>query len=67
MFFSLATSHLEKGDESSYLVANIVSALAAFVILGTYVALFFFLVYLPRNKGMTFPSYSDHSINGHRP
>ena len=67
MFFSLVTTHLEKADESSNLIPIIVSALAAFVILGTCVALLLFLVYLPRKKGMTFPPYSHHSINFHRP
>ena len=65
-FFSLASTHLEKADESSYLISIILSVLAAFAILGTGVALLFLLVYRPRKKGMTFPSYRHHSINVHR-
>ena len=63
--FSSATTHLEKAHENSYLIAIVVSVLAAFVVLGTCVALVFVLVYRPRKKGMTFPSY--HISNVHRP
>ncbi|XP_015760621.1 PREDICTED: uncharacterized protein LOC107339811 isoform X2 [Acropora digitifera] len=45
------TTHLEKADDSSYLIAIVVSVLAAFVILGTGVALLLFLLYRPREKG----------------
>ena len=34
-YFSVATAHLEKGDENSYLIAIIVSVLAAFAIFVT--------------------------------
>ncbi|XP_074629492.1 uncharacterized protein LOC141887090 isoform X2 [Acropora palmata] len=44
-------THLEKANESSYLIVIIASVLAAFVILGTGVALLLFLVYRPRKKG----------------
>ena len=63
--FSLATKHLEKADESSNLIAIVISVLAASVILGTCVALVLVLVYRPRKKGMTFPSY--HISNVYRP
>ena len=51
--FSSATTNLERADESSYLITIIVSVLA-FVILGTGIALWYFLVYRPRKNGMFF-------------
>ncbi|XP_074629680.1 uncharacterized protein LOC141887298 isoform X2 [Acropora palmata] len=45
------TTHLEKADESSNLIAIIVSVLASLVILGTAAALLLFLVYRSRKKG----------------
>ena len=65
--FSLATTHFEIAEESSYLIAIVVSVLAAFVILGTCVAFVLFLGYRPRIKGMTFPLYRHHSTNVERP
>ena len=47
--FSLETTHIEKGDDSSYLIVIVLTVLAALVILGTGVALMF-LVYRPRKK-----------------
>ncbi|XP_015760615.1 PREDICTED: uncharacterized protein LOC107339810 isoform X7 [Acropora digitifera] len=44
------TKHLERADESSNLIAIIVSVLASFVILGTAAALLLFLVYRSRKK-----------------
>ena len=61
--FSLEPTHLEKADDRSYLIVIVVSVLAAFVILGTGVALLF-LIYRPRKKGMAFRLYSHHSIIG---
>ena len=64
--FFLETTYLEKADDSSFLIVIVVSVLAAFVILGTGVALLL-LVYRPRKKGMTFPLYRHHGIKVHRP
>ncbi|XP_015760613.1 PREDICTED: uncharacterized protein LOC107339810 isoform X5 [Acropora digitifera] len=47
---SPVTKHLERADESSNLIAIIVSVLASFVILGTAAALLLFLVYRSRKK-----------------
>ena len=65
--FFLETTHLEKNDETSYLIVIIGSVLAALVLLGTGVAILLFLVYRSRKKGMTFPLYCHHSIKVHRP
>lgn len=65
--FSLETTHLEKADETSYLIVIIGSVLAALVLLGTGVAIFLFLVYRPRKKGMTFPLYRHRTIKVHWP
>ncbi|XP_044183675.1 uncharacterized protein LOC122947214 [Acropora millepora] len=45
------TTHLEKADETSYLIVIVGSVLAALVLLGTGVAILLFLVYRPRKKG----------------
>ncbi|XP_015760631.1 PREDICTED: uncharacterized protein LOC107339813 isoform X7 [Acropora digitifera] len=44
-------THLEKADETSYLIVIIGSVLAASVLLGTGVAILLFLIYRPRKKG----------------
>jgi len=49
--FFLETTHLEKNDETSYLIVIIGSVLAALVLLGTGVAILLFLVYRSRKKG----------------
>jgi len=52
--FFLETTHLEKNDETSYLIVIIGSVLAALVLLGTGVAILLFLVYRSRKKRYDF-------------